>query len=300
MKEFWEKHEEAWSRDSIRHISTPSTMARSALFYVQEIGHFKTHHPFYTERESLNSYLMVYTNSGKGTLIYKEEEYELHPHDLFLIDCKNYQFYKAQKGHHWDILWLHLNGATTSGYYQHYSKKKSPVVRLVQPTIPQTMEDLLKLQKQELTSVKKELKSSNLIAHLLTEILLTVPELNTLNPETPDYILGIQKELEDKFQNKISLNDLAKKFAINKYQLVKEFKLHIGFTPHEYLINRRITAAKELLKNSDFPISDISWIVGIDNVSHFINLFKKRVQMTPLSYRKHWKSIHTSKRERVN
>jgi AraC-like DNA-binding protein len=54
------------------------------------------------------------------------------------------------------------------------------------------------------------------------------------------------------------------------------------------MINIRATKAKELLKYSDQTILEISHLVGIDNVSYFINLFKDRTGLTPLSFRKSW------------
>lgn len=52
----------------------------------------------------------------------------------------------------------------------------------------------------------------------------------------------------------------------------------------------RINHAKEYLKYSDAPIAEIAERVGIDNVSHFIDLFKNRTGLTPLAYRKQWSS----------
>jgi AraC-like DNA-binding protein len=36
-------------------------------------------------------------------------------------------------------------------------------------------------------------------------------------------------------------------------------------------------------------VAEIAAIVGIDNTSHFIRLFKERVELTPLAFRKQWK-----------
>uniref|UniRef100_UPI003568068E helix-turn-helix transcriptional regulator n=1 Tax=Cohnella sp. TaxID=1883426 RepID=UPI003568068E len=73
------------------------------------------------------------------------------------------------------------------------------------------------------------------------------------------------------------------------YHLSKEFKCYTGFSPNEYLIHTRITRAKELLRFTDMPVAEIALSVGVDNVSHFINLFRDRETMTPLAYRKTWR-----------
>ena len=63
----------------------------------------------------------------------------------------------------------------------------------------------------------------------------------------------------------------------------------MGITVNEYLINARISYAKELLKYTDMPVGEIAFESGMNNVTHFINLFKSREEMTPLAYRKAWR-----------
>jgi YesN/AraC family two-component response regulator len=64
----------------------------------------------------------------------------------------------------------------------------------------------------------------------------------------------------------------------------------MGISFKEYLINLRVTKAKELLKSSNLTVSQISESAGIENVTHFINLFKDRENCTPLKYKKMWSS----------
>ncbi|WP_342506061.1 AraC family transcriptional regulator [Sporosarcina sp. FSL K6-2383] len=291
MNYYWEKAECHWSEDSVRLISTPSAEARSAFFYIQEIGHFKTFYPFFTERQHLDSYLIVHTLSGNGQLTYNNTTYSLGPGELFFIDCNNYQLYQTSNEDSWEILWIHIKGSTTAEYYKHYSKSNSPVsISHQESQVPYLIQQLIQLHQLDKASLKTEIISSKLILNLLTEVLLNSNELNKNKAITPDYIEQMKTELEVNFDKKITLTQLSRLFAVNKYQLAKEFKHYIGITPNEYLINRRITKAKDLLKNTNLTISSISFQVGIDNVSHFINLFKDRVDSTPLSFRKHWQN----------
>ena len=79
MKEYLERASYTWSEDSIRFINTPTQKARSKFFYVQEVGYFKTKPPYFTERQNLNSYLIVYTISGRGILKYGGRKYPVYP-----------------------------------------------------------------------------------------------------------------------------------------------------------------------------------------------------------------------------
>ncbi|MFT6047135.1 MAG: transcriptional regulator GlxA family with amidase domain [Arenicella sp.] len=65
----------------------------------------------------------------------------------------------------------------------------------------------------------------------------------------------------------------------------RRFKLATNMTPVQYLQNRRLEAAKELLRTSNLSIKEISYRVGYIDVSYFTKLFKAFASITPRKYR---------------
>lgn len=160
-----------WSEDSIRLIVTPSITAKSTFFYVQEVGYFKTHSNYLTERQHLNSYLIVFTLSGKGYLKYKNKSYTLLPNQVFFIDCMEYQYYETDKHEPWEFLWVHFNGSTTHGYYEQFAKNNSPVLTLEETSpVSSIIRQLINVHLQK--DIRTEPISSKLLVDLLTELLL--------------------------------------------------------------------------------------------------------------------------------
>ena len=289
MSNFLERAAYEWTEDSVRIIATPSVAARNTFFYVQEIGEFQTKRGYFTEREHLPSYLFVYTKSGKGTLKYNGKTYEVGPNQFFFIDCMDYHFYKTNENELWEILWVHFNGPMCPGYYQIFRRHDSPSVTVLPDSkIPAIMNQLLQLYQG--LDIRTELVSSKLLTDLLTEIILSVETMETSNFLIPDYLKKVINYIEKRFNEKISLDNLSMTYSISKYHLVREFKKYTGTSPNEYLINCRISYAKNLLQYSDLSVSEVSLLTGIDNVSHFINLFKVREGVTPLSFRKKWRN----------
>lgn len=287
MCAFIERAAHAWTESSLRLVATPSAFAKASLFYVQEIGHFETLARYFTEREQLDSFLVVYTIAGKGKLTYGEQTYSLLPQQLFFIDCMNYQHYSTDQDGQWEMLWVHFNGSAVRAYYEQFAASVDVVLTLLpDTTLPGVLRQLLELHKRK--SYRTELVSSKLLVELLTELLLTAQELELPASEIPSYIGEIALFMDEHYNRKLTLELLAGRHAVNKYHLAKQFKRYTGFSPNEYLINTRITHAKELLRYSDLPIAEIASAIGIDNVSHFISLFKDRVEHTPLVYRKKW------------
>lgn len=273
--------------DSTRLILTPSSTAQATYFFVQEIGHFKATFPYFTERDHLHSYLILHTLSGRGRLHYQGQQYMLSQGDLFFIDCMDYQRYEAIQEEDWEFLWVHVQGATLGGYYEQFHQRQLPVCHSTESSrIPELIRQLLQIQIPR--NNKTELISSQLIVQLLTEVVLASIHTGEKSNTIPASILDLQQFLEKHYTDPITLDDLAQKYNTNKFQLSRDFKQYIGLPPIEYLINIRINAAKGMLRYSDKSIQQIASAVGIYNVSHFINLFKARVDCTPLAYRKEW------------
>ncbi|HHV11592.1 MAG TPA: AraC family transcriptional regulator [Clostridiales bacterium] len=287
MQNYKESASFDWSEDSIRFINTPSILAKHTYLYVQEVGYFKTSPTYYTERENLNSYLIVYTISGTGFLKYKGQEYLLKEGDCFYISCMDYQYYSCFSDR-WEFLWIHFHGVGAPGYYNVFTEPGFRIISLEDRTfIEAIMRRVLSLtQKKDLNT---EAICSNLLNSLITELIVhNSSDQGTLS-FMPDYIKSMVKYLDQHFKEEISLKQLAKLYGFSQYYLSREFKKYLGVTYSEYLIMLRLNYAKELLKYSELSINDITFQCGMNNVSHFINLFKNREEMTPLSYRKEWK-----------
>ncbi|MBQ7932909.1 MAG: helix-turn-helix domain-containing protein [Clostridia bacterium] len=84
----------------------------------------------------------------------------------------------------------------------------------------------------------------------------------------------------------LSVAELCRKFYISRQVLYALFRDEFGDTVGNYILNKRLTEAKRLLKETGSPISDIARTVGFADYSYFIRLFRKHIGMTPLQYRK--------------
>lgn len=83
----------------------------------------------------------------------------------------------------------------------------------------------------------------------------------------------------------MSLTLVAQTFYISEQHLSKVFKQKTATTFSNYLIDLRISHAKELLENTSVKINEIASLVGYTNIHSFIKIFKKQLGMTPLQYR---------------
>lgn len=96
--------------------------------------------------------------------------------------------------------------------------------------------------------------------------------------------------LNNNYREKITLEQLSKKFRASVSYICHEFTKEYRISPINYVIQRRMTEAKWSLTNTDLSQAEISWLVGYENVDHFAKLFLRHVGCSPSDYRRQFKN----------
>jgi AraC-like DNA-binding protein len=99
-------------------------------------------------------------------------------------------------------------------------------------------------------------------------------------------ITEVQNYVALHFREAIILDDVARKYSVNKYYLSRKFKELTGYGFKNYIIQYRIGEARQLLRYTDKPVAKISDEVGYENPEHFIRIFHETQGISPLKYRK--------------
>lgn len=95
------------------------------------------------------------------------------------------------------------------------------------------------------------------------------------------------------FEEKLSLEDVAKRFYINAQYFSRVFKRETGITFTEYIASLRIQAACNLLTATNYPAYRIANECGFSDPSYFNRVFLRYMEMTPQKYRR----LHQERQE---
>ena len=107
-------------------------------------------------------------------------------------------------------------------------------------------------------------------------------------PDGDDIIRRIIDYIDRSYQYDITLQEFAeKKYFMNASYLSRLLKAKCGKTFSKYLIEYRLEKSRELLEKTIFKVSDIAAHVGYNDVSHYIQSFRKIYGVTPEQYRSH-------------
>jgi AraC-like DNA-binding protein len=80
----------------------------------------------------------------------------------------------------------------------------------------------------------------------------------------------------------ITITEIAYALNMSLTNFSAKFKKATGVSPNEYLINLKLVEAKERLKFKS--VTEVSFDLGYENISHFIHLFKQKFGITPKQY----------------
>lgn len=273
-----------------RVIYTPSPFARASLIHLQEVGTLQALEPHTSSRDGLQSYLFFVVLEGAGNITYRGKNHCLKKGDCVFIDCKNaYSHSSSEKL--WSLAWIHFYGPTMNAIYDKYierggtpvftSEDYSKYFELVQSVLCTASSD----------SYVRDVK----IAEKLTQLISMLME-DAWNPAHDMIHTGrkrlsvyeIKDYIDKHYAEKLSLEELANGFYMNKQYLSKIFKEQFGITVNGYVGQVRISKAKSLLRFTEMSVEEIGASVGISDSNYFARTFKKIEGVTPSEYRRSW------------
>lgn len=87
------------------------------------------------------------------------------------------------------------------------------------------------------------------------------------------------------YSKEIRIPDLAKMESLSHSRYITVFKERTGMTPSEYVIHLRLNVACDLLRNRNVSVKEAAACVGYDNPHFFSKLFKKKIGVSPQTYK---------------
>lgn len=109
---------------------------------------------------------------------------------------------------------------------------------------------------------------------------------NLQSGENYEIISNAKRYIESNYSKNITLKDIANSVNLSPIYFHNIFKSACGITPHNYLINCRISEAKKQLWTSVIPLNIIAENCGFGCQEYFNKIFKKETGTSPGKYRK--------------
>lgn len=142
---------------------------------------------------------------------------------------------------------------------------------------------------QSLSQVYKKSKKINALLEIkVLEFLLLLELQENSQPLISSLINPIKKRnisefMEENYLSNLKVSDYATLTGRSESSFNRDFKRFFGTTPKKWLITKRLSKSHELLSNTELNVTQVAMKVGYENVSHFIDAYKKTYGFTPKS-----------------
>ncbi|AUP79472.1 helix-turn-helix domain-containing protein [Flavivirga eckloniae] len=133
-------------------------------------------------------------------------------------------------------------------------------------------DDLLELKIKELILLLIQSKNVCSIQELISDLYSTRS-------------VQIKNIIELHRYSNLSLDELAKLCNLSLSSFKREFKKIFNDTPNNYITDQKLKRAKELLRITEMPVSEIAFGVGFNDPLYFTRIFKKKIGDSPSEYR---------------
>jgi AraC-like DNA-binding protein len=243
----------------------------------------------------LEDHLLLFVLEGTHYIQHGDKAYKVHKNEMILlkksISIKSHKKGNPEKNFAYDSLMFFLKEEFLIDFIRLAEIKSLEAVEMAKVTVKPFNERLLKF----LESLKPYFHEPNpveagLVRIKMLELLYDLANadnnllLQLIQLKQPT-LTDIPKIMEENYLNPVSLSDLAYLSGRSLSSFRRDFQTIFQVTPAQWIKEKRLTKASELLQATDMSVSDICYHIGYENVSHFSRLYKDFFGLSPTDAR---------------
>lgn len=230
---------------------------------------------------------LFYVIQGRGNFIVDEKIFEVKADDLIIINPNISHTEVGIDGTPLEYIVLGIEGLI---FVEPAEEEQSGYRLLNYYNFKHEILFYLKTLVQEIE--KKDDNYTNICQNLLEVLILNMLRRTSENLQITsvrrsnkecDYV---KRYIDSHFQEDITLDQLSSLTYVNKFYLSHAFKKYMGVSPINYMIDRRIDEAKNLLETTNYSVAQISEFIGFSSQSYFSQIFKKKMEVSPNQFRR--------------
>ncbi len=236
----------------------------------------------------IHEYCEIYVNlTGNVSFVIEKNIYSVQPGDIILT--KPYEYHHCVYHDDSDHLhfWIIFSVDENPELFKFLTEKKSGHrnhIRLSEETRQKFLANCEKLVEN---NSENKLSSMAIFFKILAYIEegMEKYKVSNHNVSLPKNLKDILDYINKNFASIHTINEVSEKFYISISTLERHFKKYLSMTPKRYLEDKKLQNACLLLRQN-VSVTDACFESGFDDYSHFITIFKKKFDVTPLKYKK--------------
>ena len=230
--------------------------------------------------------------SGRGGYVVDGQRYLLQPGDVILIGSRSAHRPELEEDSDYERIIIYISpeflqrsSTEECDLAELFCGRRGHILRLKETMRKKVFAQAAALEK-ELSGNEygREILSNGALLRLLVEIGRAQRQADALNPSpvTPNdsRVVEWMQYLDRQFAEDIDMDELAERFFISKFHMMRLFRAQTGFTIHTYLMQRRLLAARQLIERGMLA-TEACYRCGFRSYSSFTRAYGKHFGTTP-------------------
>ena len=135
--------------------------------------------------------------------------------------------------------------------------------------------------------LQKEKHTQNPVDHVFMDVYDKFIKQKSSKKKTPEWVTQLKQLIQDQIDTSLTLTQISKSLDINPSYLSSEFSKHFdNLSFGEYTRKLRIEKAITLIQTKSYSLTEVAYLTGFSDQSHFTRIFKQQIGKSPSAYKK--------------
>jgi len=224
--------------------------------------------------------VLEYVEAGRGTLEYPGGIAHPARGDVYLIHPRTWHCYYSSADSPWRKIWFNVRGPLPEalllqyGLEKHWHIPDCPIGGLFRESLARLRADRNRAH-----------ETSSLVVHeLIQAIFRVVGERGEDRASSEGRAL--RAYLEEQWQSSPTIEQLSAVIGRSPSQTIRIFKQDWGCTPHQFLLDRKLTLARTYLANTARSVQEIADELRFCDANYFAAFFTRKTGQSPMQFRR--------------
>ena len=209
---------------------------------------------------------------------YNHKRFEVHAGDVILLDCRHPHTYGAIGSV--VFRYIYFGGGSSEEYYKLLAGSQGYFLQPARSIeVQSAIQSIFALVTDK---TYNEHRISAQLYRILGELAVEEKQGSIQNTA----VLHAIAYMEQHFSERLSIEKIADQVNLSEYYFSRLFRKCTSVSPHAYLVNLRITMARQLLTVSQKSVEQIAEECGFHSTTNFIRSFREHVGCTPKQFRR--------------
>ena len=234
---------------------------------------------------TLHEWQIILIEHGRGTVEFRNRRYSAKEGSLIVLPPGCWHRYRPNRKTGWTTLWIGFGGDLAArliggaGFNTEGEVRDVSDIHRFKRLFADTITDILERGQDNVYSTAARIPS-------LVAALMEVPSQDATEIPHAEIIHRAQRHIVEHVAEVIDFAALAESLGVPYRTFRYLFSKETETPPLQYQLDIRLSRAKNLLRSSDMPISDIAAALGFRSGWYFAHFFQKRTKISAAAYRK--------------